>query len=195
MENDEQREYSISELADEAGVSTRTVRYYVSEGLLPPPLGSGPNSRYTNAHREQLEIIGSLKAQFLPLREIRRRLIGHGTPNASEPVPAAPASSPGPDWFQSRSAPDRAIAQNIVQSRKIMESRTREQNASETPYLSQQIAYSMPPPSEASEPPGPVWRRVAVSDEAELLITESQYRRHQDKIDWLIQWARRVLES
>jgi hypothetical protein len=76
-----------------------------------------------------------------------------------------------------------------------MESRTREQNARETPYLSPQIAYSMPPPSEASEPPGPVWRRVAVSDEAELLITESQYRRHQDKIDWLIQWARRVLES
>ena len=39
------------------------------------------------------------------------------------------------------------------------------------------------------------WRRVAISDEAELLITEDQYRRHQDKIDWLIQWARRVLGS
>ena len=35
---------------------------------------------------------------------------------------------------------------------------------------------------------------MAISDEAELLITEDQYRRHQDKIDWLIQWAKRVLE-
>jgi hypothetical protein len=55
------------------------------------------------------------------------------------------------------------------------------------------VAYSMPPP--AFPDPGQPWRRVAISDEAELLITEDQYRRHQDKIDWLIQWAQKVLKS
>jgi hypothetical protein len=49
--------------------------------------------------------------------------------------------------------------------------------------------------AEPAAPPehGQAWRRVSISDEAELLITEDQYRRHQDKIDWLIQWAKRVL--
>lgn len=191
MENEGQREYSISELADEAGVSTRTIRYYVSEGLLPPPVGSGPNSRYTNAHREQLEIIGRLKAQYLPLKEIRRRLIGHGAPDAAIAPRAAPASSPGPDWSRSRLRGRQELReQHVSLSMPSPESPHLAMGAMEPTHR----AYSMPPPAEP-ETEGTAWRRVSISDEAELLITESQYRRHQDKIDWLIQWARRVLES
>ena len=37
----EQGRYNIDELADLGGVSRRTVRYYVQEGLLPAPLGVG----------------------------------------------------------------------------------------------------------------------------------------------------------
>ena len=33
--------YAIGELADLGGISRRTVRYYVQEGLLPPPRGLG----------------------------------------------------------------------------------------------------------------------------------------------------------
>jgi DNA-binding transcriptional MerR regulator len=33
--------YGIDELAELGGVSRRTVRYYVQEQLLPPPLGVG----------------------------------------------------------------------------------------------------------------------------------------------------------
>jgi len=39
--------YSVGELADLGGVSRRTVRYYVQEGLLPTPLGVGRG----DAHR------------------------------------------------------------------------------------------------------------------------------------------------
>ena len=53
---------------------------------------------------------------------------------------------------------------------------------------------SMPPPTDYPDRDQP-WRRVAISDDAELLITEDQYRRNQDKIDWLVQWAQKVLKS
>jgi DNA-binding transcriptional MerR regulator len=178
MENEGQREYSISELADVAGVSTRTIRYYVAEGLLPPPVGSGPNSRYTDVHRRQLGTISHLKAQYLPLREIRRRLVGHGEVHG---VADSAASSFG---FHALSRRDREIAENHV----------RPEVAPAAPLQSAPMAEplfaAMPPAEPDHDRP---WRRVAISDEAELLITEDQYRRHQDKVDWLIQWAKRVL--
>ena len=36
-QHDEQEEMTLSELVEGAGVSVRTVRYYIAEGLLPPP--------------------------------------------------------------------------------------------------------------------------------------------------------------
>jgi hypothetical protein len=193
MESGERREYSIGELADEAGVSTRTIRYYVSEGLLPPPVGAGPRASYTDAHREQLEIIGRLKAQYLPLKEIRRRLIGHAPlatvpppsaakgVNASE-LPSALASGPPPeaDHVPMRSY---LLAEPDLPSPAPMAARFEERA---------QVNSAMPPPAMEEEQS---WRRVAISDEAELMITESQYHRHRDKIDWLVQWAKRVLDG
>jgi DNA-binding transcriptional MerR regulator len=66
----------LTELAEAAGVSVRTVRYYIAEGLLPPPLGAGPRAAYTAEHLDRLRLIARLKDAYLPLREIRRRLRG-----------------------------------------------------------------------------------------------------------------------
>lgn len=72
----EEKRLSLAQLTEAAGVSVRTVRYYIAEGLLPPPLGSGPASFYTPAHLQRLQVIGRLKEAYLPLKEIRRRLDG-----------------------------------------------------------------------------------------------------------------------
>jgi len=66
----------LAELAAEAGVSVRTVRYYIAEGLLPPPESAGPRAAYTREHLDRLHLVGRLKAAYLPLREIRQRLRG-----------------------------------------------------------------------------------------------------------------------
>ncbi len=67
---------SIAELAERAGVTPRTVRYYVTEGLLPPPSGSGQNRTYSSEHLVRLAAIKRLKEAYLPLEEIRKRLAG-----------------------------------------------------------------------------------------------------------------------
>jgi DNA-binding transcriptional MerR regulator len=69
---------TLSELTKAADVSVRTVRYYIAEGLLPPPEGSGPGSAYTQGHLDRLRLIQRLKEAYLPLKEIRRRLSGFG---------------------------------------------------------------------------------------------------------------------
>jgi DNA-binding transcriptional MerR regulator len=72
---DEDR-YSLTELADLAAVTPRTVRYYLAQGLLPAVGQSGPGSKYGGAHLARLRVVRRLQAQHLPLAEIRRRLDG-----------------------------------------------------------------------------------------------------------------------
>ena len=71
--SDEPR-YSLTELADLGGVTPRTVRYYLGQGLLPAVGPSGPGSKYGTTHLARLRLIRRLQAEHLPLAEIRRRL-------------------------------------------------------------------------------------------------------------------------
>jgi DNA-binding transcriptional MerR regulator len=65
--------FTLSELCERAGVSERTVRYYVTQGLLPSP-GAGRGVRWSQEHLERLQLILELKEKHLPLSDIRRRV-------------------------------------------------------------------------------------------------------------------------
>jgi DNA-binding transcriptional MerR regulator len=71
--SDEPR-YAVGDLADLGGVSRRTVRYYVQEGLLPTPLGVGRGNHYGPEHLEQLLKVKSLQESGRTLDEIRQVL-------------------------------------------------------------------------------------------------------------------------
>ena len=66
--------YSLPRLAEVADVTPRTIRYYISQGLLPPPVGAGSTTRYTQSHLLRLRLVRELQRQHLPLAEIRARL-------------------------------------------------------------------------------------------------------------------------
>jgi len=61
---------SVEELAERAGVTVRTIRYYQSEGLLAPPGRVGREARYGDAHVERLGLIARLQARGLRLQAI-----------------------------------------------------------------------------------------------------------------------------
>jgi DNA-binding transcriptional MerR regulator len=54
------REYRIGELAREAGITVRTLRYYQERKLLPPPRRDGRIGWYSQAHLTRLQVIGQL---------------------------------------------------------------------------------------------------------------------------------------
>lgn len=66
--------YRISELAQKAGVTNRTVHYYVGRGLLPPPDGAGVGTTYREEHLLRLLLIKRLQEHYLPLEKIREIL-------------------------------------------------------------------------------------------------------------------------
>ena len=72
-------EYKVSELADKAGVTKRTIHYYISKGLLLPPEGSGVNSLYNDEHLERIFLIKKLQAEYMPLNKIREYILDNPT--------------------------------------------------------------------------------------------------------------------
>ncbi|MBX5445082.1 helix-turn-helix domain-containing protein [Sphaerobacter sp.] len=79
---------TIHQLAERSGVPARRIRYYVAQGLLPPPVGRGRAAHYRRAHLDRLRQIQVLREANLGLDEIRRRLgaptvpVREGTPPA-----------------------------------------------------------------------------------------------------------------
>jgi DNA-binding transcriptional MerR regulator len=69
-------ELTIEDLADQVGVSVRTVRYYIGQGLLAGPGTRGRAAAYGEEHLARLRLIRRLSEQHVPLAEQRRRLEG-----------------------------------------------------------------------------------------------------------------------
>src|SRR5690349_8562432 len=87
-------ELSIGDLADAAGVTRRTVRFYVQQRLLPTPLGRGRGRHYDQSHLERLRRINELQAAGHSLEAIRRILSGGET--AASPASVAPPAPSAP---------------------------------------------------------------------------------------------------
>ena len=65
-----ERPLSIGELAEQTGVSRRTVRFYVQRGVIDPPIGLGRSSHYTQRHVGQVRRVLELQRRGLQLSDI-----------------------------------------------------------------------------------------------------------------------------
>ena len=75
--------FSIDEVSTLAGVTPRTVRYYIAEGLLDRPFGEKRGAYYGQGHLERLLLIRRWSEGGLPLDRIRELIAGA----AEEPPP------------------------------------------------------------------------------------------------------------
>jgi DNA-binding transcriptional MerR regulator len=199
---DDDQQYSLNELTEAAGVSPRTVRYYIGEGLLPPPVAHGPRSYYTGDHLTRLKAIGKLKDAYLPLREVRRRLNhlnedqltllaggglpGHHRMNESLAMPSPSTEAP-------LDSASEYIARALYQPSPVIEET--DQPAPSTPLPMGKLEFHTYAPVEKTEvapEEESTWRRIQLGDEAELLIREEAYQRNHDRVEWLIDWAKKV---
>ena len=64
----------LSDLATAAGVSPRTIRYYVTQKLIPSPGTRGPGTKWDRSLLDRLLLIKELQRKNWPLSEIRDHL-------------------------------------------------------------------------------------------------------------------------
>ena len=72
---------SLQDLSEQTGVPGRTIRFYITRGLLPAPLKSGRGAAYGQHHLHLLERIKTLQAEGNTLQEVALVLDG-GQPAA-----------------------------------------------------------------------------------------------------------------
>src|SRR5262249_28126708 len=70
----EPHRYAMADLERETGLDARTIRYYITRGLLQPAHGRGPSATYDLGHLLRLRMIQLLKNDRLPLDDIKTRL-------------------------------------------------------------------------------------------------------------------------
>lgn len=100
-------EYTVDELAARTGMTVRTVRFYATEGLLPPPRRRGRIAYYGAAHRLRLELIRTLQDHGYTLAAIERVL--HRIPADAPPAEYAVHAAALAPWLPDRTEPlDRA---------------------------------------------------------------------------------------
>ncbi len=115
---------TLDELCDATSENRRTVRFYILNGLLTPPVGAGPAARYPGEHIERLRFIRQMQAEGMQLSKIRALL--EATPLAeltrvtATPPPLAaaapePPGAPRPEEGLARSQWERVVLEPGVE--------------------------------------------------------------------------------
>ncbi len=203
--NGDDREYTLDELSKLADVSPRTVRYYIVEGLLPPPLTTGRNATYSQDHLDRLNAIAALKEMYLPLREIRHRLNTLTSEQMRDPAYLASLSQAvamekamgrGRGHGERRMMSRRMGAEAVEQFEQRGRGRGRPHredrfDRNEGPI----VASMMAPPEEAPDfQASQTWERFPLGDDAELLIRSSKAQNMGPRLHRTLHRLRHMIE-
>ncbi|MEX2482398.1 MAG: MerR family transcriptional regulator [Gammaproteobacteria bacterium] len=186
----------LAELCHQAGVTPRTVRYYIQQGLLPQP-GVGREARkYGAPYLYRLRLIRQLQREHLPLAEIRQRLAGLSeeavAAQTAADCPSANAAPTAREYLDQLLGPRRAVPPGAAHDGA---SRRPPPNdvaaADETSVTAQrQVAAGV---SEIWPRSREQWERLRLHDDVELHIRRPASRDMNRRLDRLLEIARRIL--
>lgn len=204
-------EYSLQDLSDLAGVTPRTIRYYIAQGLLPSPGKAGPGATYAEGHLNRLRVIKRLQREHLPLAEIRSRLaaLDDATVAALVEAPSTEPADSALDYIRSVLGDDRS-PDGALWSRApdVTPPGSPPAPPAGPPPARSAVALKVPAyrlaePSQAyAEPPAPTptpdrsqWDRILLAPDVELHVRRPLGRRAHKRVERLIQIARELLEE
>lgn len=76
---------TLADIAENAGIPARTIRFYIARGLLDGPVKSGRDAAYTEGHLVRLKRIKRLQAEGRTLAEIGRLMAGPAGRSSTAP--------------------------------------------------------------------------------------------------------------
>jgi DNA-binding transcriptional MerR regulator len=170
----------IKQLCDGAGVTPRTVHYYIQQGLLPGAGTTGSGARYSPDHLDRLRLIRLLQNEHLPLAEINRRLRSLSGDDVRALLEERkrvrdPSKGSALDYIRSILKPQPAQA---ASDRSLLTS----QAASQEARVEAGLGRSQ-------------WERIDLADGLELNVRRPLTRQQQRKLEKLLTSAREIFEE
>jgi len=183
-------DYQINELAKKAGVSVRTIRFYIDEGLLPAPSTRGRYTVYSDDYLERIQLIRLLKNRFLPLKQIRSRLAGLGADQVraalreekAQASPATPTDSSNPGGSGALAYIDRLLKPAAGSGEVVSASRNSLRYSLKEPQTS---PGTTPEDEEA-------WARIRLAPGIELHIQQPVEESDRTRLRLLVAYARKI---
>jgi Ca-activated chloride channel family protein len=174
--------YSLRQLAVEAGVTPRTIHFYIQQGLLPSAGTLGPQARYGVGHLARLRLIKRLQKEHLPLAEIAGRIKSLTDPQVERLVGKAQRT---PSSSSSGSALD--YVRNLLSNSPAPQD--------DGTAVRRVLARSAAAPSSPVAVDRSQWERVALVPEIELHVRRPLSRTRNRQLERLLESARQILQE
>lgn len=165
--------FDINELAHQTDTPVRTIRFWVAEGILPPPSGRGPAAVYGPGHRDRITLIRRLQDGHLPLAAIRSQLEALDDAGVSAALTAPPVAEPA------------VSAADYV--RQVLGKR----HALSEPAA--KLSTSAEPP--ATRTKRSTWERITLHPDIELHVRRPLARADQRRLETLLATAERLFSA
>ena len=194
---------SLTDLARQADVTPRTVRYYIGQGLLPGPVGQGSAAHYDGSHLDRLRLIKRLQLQHLPLAEIRSMLEELDDDQIARLADeVVPTTAPAPETRPGQSA--LAYIKGVLGgSPGLAEIAPRLTSSLPSPAFAVRARepttdYLLKPPPLKPRSPGSdrsTWERISLAPDIELHVRRPLDRQTIKQLDQLLDAARKLLQD
>lgn len=197
--------FQIHELAERAGTTIRTIRYYTDEGLLPQPLIQGKYAYYNEAHLNRLELIRRMKDAFLPLRHIKEVMVALSDEDVRQRlgeqvqkyIPAEESALPLPPGEGNNALEYiNRVMENQAEFRPRPKMGAPLQEAA--PLMAQKVSEPAPARMEARPAPEPAtenWQRIILAPGVELHLRLQHHYKFEDSIIRLIEFAKTLFKE
>ena len=159
------KQYTISEIASDTGITRRTIHYYIKEKLIPPAhrpkdeAGAGGGAHYSDEHIIRLKLIKLMKNDHFKLSGIKEALNGM-------------TISQMEDIYSKAKAGNTNLAEGLTNEAK---------SGDDYNYLQHLKRTSLPDSS---------WNRFYVIDGVEINIRSDVMKKYKTEVMWWIKYLR-----
>ncbi len=189
MHANKPEQFSIEDLARRSGLSVRTVRYYMQQGLLPGPDTAGKYASYSQHHLDHLTMVQRLKGLHLPLKQIQRLIANMPREDMRQLLEmqdkmALKKLSIKADAWQDLGE-DLSSAKDYIEALASRQARVR--HIAESPPAYAQTHEGHPQAQVAER-----WSKIRLAEGVELSVREQESRALRDEIEKLMAAARKI---
>jgi DNA-binding transcriptional MerR regulator len=197
---------TIEELAEHVGVPVRTVRFYITEGIVPGPNARGRAATYGEEHLLRLRLARELAEQRVPLAEIRERMARLSSADLRAVLADAQRDTAALSRKAQEPSPKAYLSALLQRSRAARQAQVNEASSpyvhadrapvsAYPPAMAQRIPVTPGQVSDAPPPPAEPWERWHLAPGVELHVHEGAREKQRALIDRLLRAARPVRDA